>query len=121
MLGERDEQVGRAGEGDLHEHDVEAFEGVAARIEIEKRLDRRQLPAEPKVDPGTAAELLDPLRDERLALLVGRDVGGHVRRREERPCPVPGRRLAEREPLVHRLRAVVTGGNDVAVEVDEPA
>ena len=121
VLGERDEQVGRAGERHLHEDDVEALERVAPRILVEELRDRRQLPAEPQVDPGALAKLLRPLRDERLARLVGRHVRGDVRRREERPRPVAGGGQTELGALVHRLRAVVAGGDDVAVEVDEPA
>src|SRR2546423_1588906 len=120
VLAEREQEVGRPCERHLHQDDVEPLHGVAARIDVEQVGDRRELPAQADVDPGQLAQLLDPLRDARFASLVGRQERRDVRRREEDARSVARRRLAERDPLVHGLGAVVTRGDDVAVDVDEP-
>ena len=121
VLAECEQEIGRTGERHLHEDDVEALQGVPARLDLEQRGDRRQLPPQPQVDSGPLAQLFGALGDERLALLVGRQERRDVRGGEENTRAAPGGLFAEGDGFRHRLRAVVSRGDDVAVEVDEPA
>ena len=88
VLRERIQEVGRAREGHLHQDAVRSLEEVAVRVLLEQRAGRRQLEAEPQLEPRLRTHPLVGLPDLQLALFTEREVRPDVRRRKEDRRPV---------------------------------
>ena len=119
VLGEREKQIGRSGERDLHQDSVGAFEDVTVRILFEQWRRRRQLEAEAQLEPCLRAHALVGSANLRLPFRTEREVRPDMRRREEDRRSVRGSTVAEGEDDFDRRCAVVTGWDDVRVTVDE--
>src|SRR5205085_10908702 len=80
---------------------------------------RRQLEAEAKLERREPAELRESLANPALSIVGQRQGRRDVRRRIEQARPVFESVMSQCQALGHGLDAVVPGGHNVRVNVDE--
>src|SRR6266550_4045197 len=122
VLSEALSEAERAVEGQLHEDRGKIAETKAVRILVQECGAWRQLEPEPQFEPVTRrlrSHLGMGGSDLRLALGRHREHGPDVRGREEDSRAVLCGALAEVEPFFHTVRPVVSGRDDVRMDVYE--
>jgi hypothetical protein len=122
VLSEALSEAERAVERHLHKDGGKIAETKAVRILVQECRAWCQLEPEPQVEPETRclrSHLGMGGSDLLLALGRHREHGPDVRGREEDSRAVLCGALAELEPFFHTVRPVVSGRDDVRVDVDE--